>query len=935
MKLRKLFPVSSPVSTIVAGVCAVLFALPGKCTAEAGDPEVKPPAPITPEALFWDTFIASRRFGRFAGEDASGSQLDGATGQRWRGWGFAAGDDLMLVPKRGIERNPRFWTSLPENRDALRIELTVGLARGQWAGIAFGGQRDFYQNSLALLIDRTGTWHLRFWGARQDGETPVLDLATGRVRTGSPWRLALQYDAETQRVTAWIDGEKVVDGKNIAAAGNQGRLPFQHRTYALIQYVKGGRREFSGDYARYFAVVPSDAGPPSASQGFVPLQTEAAWTDLPRIQTEEPARNSAFSDVGYPARTTGVVDVTRPPYNAIPDDGKDDTAAINAALRDHNAGVSEDNLMTWTVFIPAGTYHISDTLVPRDKHEPWKNQCGVRILGAGLDKTVLRLADNALGFDSPTHPKYVLRTGNNEGAKPNAGFANYISHLTVKVGAGNPGAIGVRYDVANIGAMRHVRIVSLDPEGLGFAGLGFFGVCGIGYVQDVTIEGFDHGIYFDRHTVNNLALENIRLRNQGINGIRNVGKNIQIRDLTSHNRGPAIQTEDDLAVVTLIEAELYGPGEGAAIELGGESCFYGRDVRSHDYDKTVNTSEAAAKPDVVDSFVEEWWSEDAPYMNERSHESLRLPIQPAPHYIEPDDNLWASAADFGITSEDDSDDDATAIQAAIDSGKPVVCVPRGRYTLKSDVIIRGAVRRVDFLFSRLQTDEEAQIRIGDVDEAAVVVENIGRLTHGVELVYDSASTAAVRNVGPFLLRCGPAASGKLFVENVGPHARIKIGPGVHAWLRAINRERPGFLNDGGVTWYFADNIERFWNKPGQRFDLNPIKTINGGTTEFIGGAIDPLHYHHPEGGPAVFESANSTISVTVAGEIRRRDRQWGRFPLFVRDEHGDRVIRITDEELVYRTWISSDGLHGARRYFLPMYSTPARFADDNAPQGTE
>jgi hypothetical protein len=83
----------------------------------------------------------------------------------------------------------------------------------------------------------------------------------------------------------------------------------------------------------------------------------------------------------------GVVDVTQPPYHAAGDGVTDDTAAINAALRDHNLGTFEGNVTfiedpetgerirknsaggrpgeAWTVYLPEGTYRVSDTPIPR------------------------------------------------------------------------------------------------------------------------------------------------------------------------------------------------------------------------------------------------------------------------------------------------------------------------------------------------------------------------------------------------------------------------------------------------------------------------------------------------------------------------------------------------------------------------------------------
>ncbi|NJL31675.1 MAG: hypothetical protein HC898_08610 [Phycisphaerales bacterium] len=52
-------------------------------------------------------------------------------------------------------------------------------------------------------------------------------------------------------------------------------------------------------------------------------------------------------DIVFP-KDSGIVDVTKPPYNAKGDGVTDDTAAINAALRDHNYGTVPVALMAVT-----------------------------------------------------------------------------------------------------------------------------------------------------------------------------------------------------------------------------------------------------------------------------------------------------------------------------------------------------------------------------------------------------------------------------------------------------------------------------------------------------------------------------------------------------------------------------------------------------------
>ncbi|MBN1510688.1 MAG: glycoside hydrolase family 55 protein [Phycisphaerae bacterium] len=423
-----------------------------------------------------------------------------------------------------------------------------------------------------------------------------------------------------------------------------------------------------------------------------------------------------------------VINVTRPPYNARGDGSADDTAAINAALRDHNLGTFEGNVTfvedpetgerirknsasgrpgeAWTVYLPEGTYRVSDTLIPRDPYDPAMSQSTVRLIGAGVGRTVIRLADETPGYGRPGRPKNVVQTGNAFGAKANSGFGNYVQHLTIDVGRGNPGAVGIQFDVANMGSIDHVRIVSSDPARAGWAGLAFYNIAGAGLVKNLEVEGFDYGIFLGTGDVgvNNIAFENITLSGQREAGLFNRGKNIQVHRLRSTNDVPALRTALPYTATILIDAVLQGPGEGSAVRMMEPSFLHVRDLAARGYDKTIETGDGALKPDVTDPTLDEWWTHDAPYQTPETA-SLRLPIKMTPEYHNSDLDQWANVTAFGATVNDDRDDDAPGIQAAIDSGKPVVYFPKGDYTIRSDVVVRGGVRKIDFLFPALPARE--------------------------------------------------------------------------------------------------------------------------------------------------------------------------------------------------------------------------------------
>src|SRR5262249_50106544 len=106
-------------------------------------------------------------------------------------------------------------------------------------------------------------------------------------------------------------------------------------------------------------------------------------------------------------------------------------------------------------------------------------------------------------------------------------------------------------------------------------------------------------------------------------------------------------------------------------------------------------------------FVDEFVSHD-PLM-EGAAGALRLDVKETPDVPWDDLSDWANAVRFGAKPNDDQDDSG-AIQKAIDSGKPTVYLPLGRYRVLRPIVIRGAVRRI--------IGCEATIELADLGEAS-------------------------------------------------------------------------------------------------------------------------------------------------------------------------------------------------------------------------
>ncbi|MEM6333308.1 MAG: glycosyl hydrolase family 28-related protein [Planctomycetota bacterium] len=651
-------------------------------------------------------------------------------------------------------------------------------------------------------------------------------------------------------------------------------------------------------------------------------------------------------DIVFPA-DSGAIDVTKAPYNAKGDGVTDDTAAINAALADHNFGTTLERSMAATIYLPAGTYLVSDTLAAKLERSGDHPLNAIRIVGHGKDKTTIKLKDRSPGFTNPGVWKPVIRTGyaaigsrvgqQTSSMQGNSGYSNYVEHLTIDIGRGNFGAGGIHYDVANVGQMQDVRIISSDPMQRGSYGLGIFTTSGIGYVKNVEIVGFDVGIRVE-NTVNNMVFENIRLTDQRVYGIYNEGKLLSFVDLTSRNAPILLSTLRPQAATFFIGLDAEGPGTGNAISMRDRSFLYIRDGDITGYTGGLWVRRGGTPTELPVGSIDEWWSHTTPASDGAT--SLRLPIQPTPEFYESDLSKWVNVTDFGVTPNDPTDDDAPGIQAAFDyagasDDKTTVYFPFGLYHIGEEVVVGDGVRKVDFMHSVVYVSDsaQAQVRVRQSEGQTVNLDNLNR---HVPIVHDSDGVLAIRNhkgnhSGRFTT--SERATGDLFIENVGPHARTMIQGGINAWVRAVNREKSELINDGSTVWFYGDNIETMVRKTGdpeRARRIAPIMTRNGGVTEYLAGCMDPLNFTHVMQDGALFVTMDSTLSANAAGEVRRArgggDARWPFVARAVMDRETTRVLR---EDVLY--------LHDSeqpypQRWVLPMYRVGPEASDAAAAQ---
>ncbi|QDU77804.1 Pectate lyase superfamily protein [Bremerella volcania] len=554
------------------------------------------------------------------------------------------------------------------------------------------------------------------------------------------------------------------------------------------------------------------------------------------------AENILFPD------DSGVIDVTKAPYGAIPDDGKDDSRAIQQALCDHVSG-------NHIFYFPNGVYDIGDTLFHLPEQDPLKNKHACLelrdrakrniLIGQSEQGTILRLMDNV----NEEFADAVLWFG----PSPAQRFRNGLRHMTVSVGKDHPKASGVLFNASNQGGIRQVTIKSEDPQHRGAVGLDMGHTDEVGplLVQHLTVDGFDRGIKCAYQTASQ-TFEHIKLRNQREYGWTNgFSQSIFVRDLefqgsvTAIHNGPTMKGDPGQSRLLLIDSQLTYTGNGSPpVAIRNQKAAFLRNIRADGFRAIVSNEiqHGRGNPTVVDSPLVEYIANGSEASRKGKPftlfpspaQSLGLPIEePTQVDWEQDLSRWASPHQFpmGYSGRPDDDmDDTPSIQAAIDSGATTVYLPRGRWLIQSGLYLRNNVRHFvgcEAMLSPVK-DQRATVVLVDGTSPAVLIE--GLEAGGITFTQDTHRELQLRHILGGQYQPGLSHAGKLFLTDVclGP---LKISDKQNVWARQLNIESqtdPGdakVVNNGGTLWILGMKTED---------EGTVIKTLDGGRTELLG-----------------------------------------------------------------------------------------------------
>jgi len=641
-------------------------------------------------------------------------------------------------------------------------------------------------------------------------------------------------------------------------------------------------------------------------------------------------------EIVYPL-DVGIIDVTKQPWN-FDNTGVEDITGDLQSLIDQTIPNKFPNGGGGyrIIYFPDGTYRLSDTVIGHYLNFGAAGG-GIIIQGQSRDGVVLRLDDNAAGFDNPDQPKVLLNYM--EGNSTNNAFMNMLENLTIDVGSGNPGAVAVRFHANNTGAVRKVKLISSDPAKAGAAGLeAVKRTNGPWMIRGLEVDGFDYGLNVgnagdSRHVI---SIQDLVLRDQKVAGVALDSLILNFLNCHSSNSVPFLIEESENSLVNLIDCELISPEGSQGSAILSNSAVYLREITQAGYATVVSDGNgpllAAINPD------EEWYSHPRNALwEETSTSSLNLPIEQAPELPWP-----ADPADWSVVPSPNGEDDTEAVREALHDGPKMVIFQPGTYRISETLRIPPHVERIACQWARFNLNRDLDdgtsplFEWGPSDHPVVLIErlrtNFGQLNPNPLILNAGTGTLVLRDIFYVTgaLYRGEPTRGKVFMENIhglpGNQDNYLSVPstvirGQEVWAYQWNPEQlfPHAVVDGGQFFMFG-------GKTGET--RGPIVDARNHAFAELFGVSMNLTHDSLDIDPAdtiMFQSEEANIAVNVFehAQLTGGGRGWGRHQLVaVETRNGERRELSNDDPSVIRSPIEEQ--IGA---LIPLYT--GYFDQDN------
>jgi hypothetical protein len=568
-------------------------------------------------------------------------------------------------------------------------------------------------------------------------------------------------------------------------------------------------------------------------------------------------------------------------FGAKGDGRSDDTAPLVAAIAAAGTDTRAFFWRTRVVYLPSGTYRVSRSLVKR--YSDGRYGSGMILVGESETSTIIKLTDNAPGFGDANAPRGVIMTtaklldgSPTSGGKDythkgegNDAYENFVENLTVDVGTGNPGAVGIDYLANNIGAIRDVRVIA--PTGEGAIGIAMQRKWpGPALLQRVEVQGFDTGIAV-ANTEYGVTLEHVALRHQRLIGLANDGNSIAAADLTIDSSGSAIANTAPGGLVSLTNSTLRRGSEGSE-PVVNSGTIVARGV----------TLDGFAPPEGATLPLQGVWQGQG-WQPKQSRVNLTLVDAPPPS-SDPVDR-WVNVRHYAGTAKQPQDI-TEALRRAMATGASTIYLPYGRYTISDGIEIPPTVLRIVGMNSSLTVTPERKPDFSR-DTGMFRIDRPGQPLLIERLAFDmtdlgdqlAVGLSAKRDVtlrdivtaGTSLLD-RRAGGGRVFIEDVCCGS-LHIAGSAAVFARQLDTEGGDtrILNEGSPLVILGLKTEG---------DCIVLDNRNGGRSSILGGLL----YIVGDADPKVpaFRNANAELEATFAEEAFSAAK---RYTVYLRDHN--------------------------------------------------
>ncbi len=499
----------------------------------------------------------------------------------------------------------------------------------------------------------------------------------------------------------------------------------------------------------------SETRPPS-SHGGNTLEPDSGTITLPD------GGMMAISSCLLPPLGSGVLDVTLPAYGAVPDDGLDDSPAIQKALRALTEG--------GTLFFPCGVYQLSQSL-----KLPQGSSFSQTVLGGNMQRTTLRF------LDSPDASIRVLDMSNLENAQ--------VKDLTLEVARSSADSIGLVMQNNVHSVADNVRLVDVSDSG---TGLVFERKSGptVGYAAHLTVQGFRTGIFIGDGAA---SFESVDMQGQRAIGLDMGSGSAFIRNLKSVSVVTAVRNLYEGAVLVANGSFIDGAATNQAV-VNNKAMFL-RNVSSTGYDrllKNLLVEIAFRGNDTNTSEVEEYWA-NGRNENRRGglgvglsspETTLQLPFKATPRIFWDPVGLWKSPKDFGGVGNGVNNDTQAVIDAVKQSSTVYFPAQSAQWRLSGTLVIPSTVRRIIGFDSKVVAPQGATFEI-EAGGAPLIIE--GMQLSQVAISHTGERPLILRHVtglSSYESKAPPGGANELFLEDVA-FEKATFSAGQRVWAHQV------------------------------------------------------------------------------------------------------------------------------------------------------